>query len=539
MNKYTQLNYKMSSMKSLNIVPFVLIFLMLSCTNAPEIYNPIRGEGKYILTPKTPESPSINGPAVFGVRPGAPFLYTIPATGNKPLTYSVKGLPKGLEVNQDNGIISGTITDKTIKDYSLTLKAKNNKGETHKTLTVKVGDAICLTPPLGWNSWNCWSRNVSQKNVLLSANAMVDKGLKDYGWTYINIDDVWQGERGGKFNAIQPNPETFPNIKAMADEIHQLGLKVGIYSSPWVTTYAGFIGGSSDNEKGDWERSDNTTKEQKRGNQRIAQYTFDTQDANQWAEWGIDYLKYDWNPNEPASTLRMAKALRNSGRDIVYSLSNSAPLEHAALFGEHVHCFRTAGDLKDRWDQKGSHLNIRQQWERHREWIEKGFSGAPSHFPDPDMLVVGHVAPVGDDPTPKPSRLTADEQYSHISLWSLWSAPLLIGAPIEMMDEFTVKLLTNAEVLAMHQDEIAIPGKSVVVADSTEIVVKELINGEKAIGLFNISANEKPITVTWEQAGIEGKKNVRDLWRQQDIGKYNESFTAMVPSHGVVLVKIK
>jgi len=518
-----------------------MVLILSACSDklSNDIYNPVRGEGYYILTPEQEKTPVIHGPSVYGVRPGNPFLYTIPATGTAPITYGAEALPDGLTVNAETGVISGIIKNTEMKEHPVTLTAKNSLGETSKTLRIKVGEEICLTPPLGWNSWNCWSHSVSQENVLFSARAMVDKGLKDFGWTYMNIDDVWQGERGGKHNAIMPNPETFPDMKAMCDEIHAMGLKVGIYSTPWVISYGGCIGGSSDFEDGHWDEALVNDKEAKKANQRIATYTFDTEDATQWAEWGIDYLKYDWNPNEPASTLRMAEALRNSGRDIVYSLSNTAPLEHAELFGKHVNCFRTAGDLKDRWDQPGPHLNIRQQWELHRTWIETGFRGAPGHFPDPDMLVIGHVAPVGKDIEPRPSNLTPDEQYSHISLWSLWAAPMLIGAPIERMDEFTIKLLTNTEVLAIHQDEVAIPGKSVVIADSTEIVVKDLADGSKAIGLFNISAAEQVVTLNWADAGLDGPKLVRDVWRRKDIGRYNNRFSAHVPSHGVVLITVK
>ncbi|WP_075590818.1 putative Ig domain-containing protein [Labilibacter marinus] len=517
----------------------VITLLFAGCTKTTKIYNPSRGEGMYVLTPKEKKEPKIHGASVFGVRPNSPFLYTIPATGEKPLKFMAEGLPEGISVNEKTGVISGKITAAEKKDYSILFKVSNALGQAERSFKIKVGDEICLTPPLGWNSWNCWSHNVSQKNVLASAKAMVDKGLKDYGWTYMNIDDVWQGERGGEYNAIQANPETFPNMKEMCDEIHAMGLKVGIYSTPWVVSYGGYIGGSSDYKDGCWTKAMVADKKTKQANQRIAEYTFDTEDAKQWAEWGIDYLKYDWNPNEPASTIRMADALKASGRDIVYSLSNTAPLPHAKLFGQHVNCFRTAGDLKDRWNQDGPHLNIREQWVLHRNWMESGFRGGPGHFPDPDMLVVGHVAPVGKDIEPKSSRLTADEQYSHISLWSLWSAPLLIGAPIELMDEFTVKLLTNSEVLAIQQDEKAIPAKSILRSDLYEIFMKDLADGSKAIGLFNIKDEDQVITLDWKIAGLEGEKQLRDIWRHQDMGTFTDSFSANVPPHGVVLVKIK
>ena len=161
---------------------------------------------------------------------------------------------------------------------------------------------------------------------------MVDNGLINHGWTYINIDDVWQGKRGGLYNAIQSNPETFPNMKKLCDNVHDLGLKIGIYSTPWITSYAGYVGGSSNNPEGYW-------KEDKHRDKKFrshGEYKFDKIDARQWAEWGIDYLKYDWKPNDPESIERMALALKDCERDIVYSLSNSAPIKNAEVNMEYA-----------------------------------------------------------------------------------------------------------------------------------------------------------------------------------------------------------
>ncbi|VGO17431.1 Alpha-galactosidase A [Pontiella desulfatans] len=508
--------------------------------DASLVYDPPCGEGKYILTPPASPRPRLHGPAVFGVRPGAPFLYTIPATGEKPIRYSVVGLPAGLRVDAQSGVVSGTIEDRTPREYALTLKAENERGTAEKPFTIFVGDTICLTPPMGWNSWNCWQGDVSQKHVYDSAVSMVTQGLRDVGWSYINIDDAWQGLRGGEFNAIQPDPDKFPDIQAMCNEIHALGLKVGIYSTPWVTTYAGRIGGSSDTPEGEWSKEVHAPDDYRpsKVSYRVAPYVFDENDAAQWAAWGIDYLKYDWRPNDPESTIRMAEALKGCGRDVVYSLSNGAPIEHAELYGRIANCWRTAGDLKDRWDQDGCHLNIIEQWEQHRNWIEQGMRGGPGHFPDPDMLVVGELVTSHEaEHAIAPSQLTPDEQYSHISLWVLWAAPLLIGCPIETLDAFTLNLLTNSEVLEVHQDSVAVPGISVRIQDGIEIVVKELADGGKAIGLFNLNDEAQVVTLDWREAGLEGKQTLRDLWRQTDLGVFEDRFSARVRSHGVVLIR--
>ncbi|UXX81087.1 putative Ig domain-containing protein [Reichenbachiella carrageenanivorans] len=521
--------------------PLVALVFLIACGSEiqTEVYRPISGEGKYILTPEAPGTPQINGPAVFGVRPGSPFLYTIPATGQRPLTFEVQNLPAGLQLDVHTGVISGTISDKSMRNYNITLVAKNQLGVDRKVLEVKVGQTICLTPPLGWNSWNCWKTQVTQERVLASARAMVDKGLSNYGWSFINIDDAWQGLRGGKHQGIQADPVKFPDMKQMCDEIHAMGLKVGIYSSPWITTYAGYVGGSSQNPEGDW---DDTTMHpddlrKTKAFWQVGEYTFDDKDALQWADWGIDYLKYDWNPNDRASTQRMADALQNSGRDIVYSLSNTAPMQHADLFSKVVNCFRTAGDLKDRWDQEGSHLNIREEWVLHRNWLDSAFSGSPGHYPDADMLVIGDVVTSGPEGKPVPSRLTADEQYSHVSLWTLWSSPLLIGCPIETLDDFTLNLLTNSEVLDIHQDAVGVAAQSVYLDEGSEIFVKVLADGSKAVGLFNTGKESQTIAMPWSLAKLQGVQQVRDVWRQKDIGLYEGKFSAQVPSHGVVLVR--
>ncbi|WKB81879.1 putative Ig domain-containing protein [Cellulophaga lytica] len=528
-----------NTLSSNTLCLLICFALIISCNSVTDqkIYQPKNPKGKYILTPKASASPNINGPQVFGVRPGSKFLYTIPVTGKRPMEFAVKGLPAGLKLDTEKGIINGVIKDSTAKEYDLTLVAKNKKGEQKRNFKIVVGKTISLTPPMGWNSWNCWGPNVTQKNVIASAQAMVNKGLANYGWSYINLDDGWQSHRGGKHNGILADSIKFPNMYAMTSKIHKMGLKVGIYSSPWVTTYAGYIGGSSDTEDGYWDQTMNDKKlKKKRTYTRVAKYTFDDNDVAQWTDWGIDYLKYDWNPNDAESTIRMANALQKSNRDIVYSLSNTAPIKNAALFGKYVNCFRTYGDLKDRWDGKGSHKSIRDEWVAHREWMKNGFAGAPGHFPDPDMLVIGELNTRSKNP--QPSRLTADEQYSHVSLWSLWAAPLLIGCPIETMDKFTVNLVTNSEVLAIHQDATAIPGKTVFYDNTMEIVVKELSDGSKAIGLFNLKEKEQAITVNWDKLGLKGEQLVRDVWRQKDVGNFTNSFAAMVPSHGVIFVKV-
>jgi len=489
---------------------------------------------RYILTPKTSPEPRINGAKVFGVRPGSPFLFTIAATGNRPLVFEAQGLPEGLTLDKQTGRITGKV--QAAGTYNVKLKATNKLGVAERSLKIVVGDQIALTPPMGWNSWNCWAKNVSDKNVRSSAKAMADSGLINHGWTYINIDDTWQGSRGGQFNAIQPDRK-FPDMKGLCDYIHSLGLKSGIYSTPWITSYAGYIGGSSDNEDGSWEKIEGPYDKYSKNN-RMGKFTFDSNDADQWAAWGIDYLKYDWNPNDEKNTKRMADALNASGRDIVYSLSNSAPFNKAATWVKLANCWRTTGDIRDLWSktqlppsERQWALGVFDIWKLHERWAP--FNG-PGHWNDADMLVVGKVG----WGSPHPTKLTPDEQYTHISLWCLWSAPLLLGCPLDQLDDFTLNLLTNDEVLALDQDPLGKMAKQIYAAGAIQVLAKDLEDGSKAVGLFNAGNEPNAVKVTWEKLGVTGKQTVRDLWRQKNIGTYENQFEAMVRPHGVVLVRI-
>lgn len=452
-------------MKSTCLTKFIIVltfFIYLAISPALNQINPgdIQKQvpdtlKKYILTPPAPKEPRINGPKIFGVRPGSVFLYSIPATGESPLKFSAENLPKGLKLDPVSGQITGRLT-KT-GEYKVNLIAKNSYGQDTRKFTIVVGDKIALTPPLGWNSWNCWGAAVSQEKVLSSAKAMIEKGLRNYGWTYMNIDDGWQGKRGGKYNAIQPNGK-FPEMKKLADDIHIMGLKFGIYSTPWRGTYAGHIGSSCDSGDGTYDfiisgnhnkdyridSADRRNSNSRRLNYVYGKYSFVENDVKQWVEWGVDYLKYDWKPNDIYHTGEMMKALRSKNRDIVYSLSNTAPFDSAAEWAGMANCWRTTGDIRDNWKNFSTIGFAQDKW--------APFTG-PGHWSDPDMLVVGLV---GWGPNLHFTRLTVHEQYTHISLWCLLSAPLLIGCDIAAMDDFTLGLLTNREVLDIDQDSLGV-----------------------------------------------------------------------------------
>jgi alpha-galactosidase len=474
-----------------------------------------------IRTPKPPPTPRINGPGIFGVRPGHPLLYHIPATGDRPMTFSADALPAGLKLDEKTGLITGALPK--AGEHVVTLRAKNAKGSAEKKFRIVVGEEIALTPPMGWNSWNHYASRITADIVLANAKAMAESGLIDHGWTYMNIDDTWQGKRGGRFNAIQGN-EKFPDMTALCDAVHALGLKVGIYSTPWTTSYATHIGGSAENPEGTWEKpAGPKTVNKKILPWAIGKYSFATNDAAQWAAWGIDYLKYDWNPIEAPETKEMADALRHSGRDIIYSLSNNLNPTNAPSVMPLADCWRTSGDIKANWNSMSSKGFGEDKWLPFNR---------PGHWNDPDMLEIG---------TKERNQpgLTPDEEYTHMTLWCLVAAPLLLGNDLSELNEFTLNVLENDEVLAVNQDALGRQASTVFKEGDLRVLARDLEDGSKAVGLFNTSSNSvTTVTVKWSDLKISGRQNVRDLWRQKDLGGFTDKFELTIPPHGAELVKI-
>lgn len=489
---------------------------------------------KYILTPEPGQEPRINCATVFGATPGNPFLFTIAATGKRPMQFSAENLPAGLVVDSQTGIISGTV--KTRGVYLSTVNAKNEFGESSKELKIKIGDTIALTPPIGWNGWNALAGNLNKENVMASARGMVTSGLRDHGWSYINIDDSWQGMRGGPLNALQPN-EKFSNIKDMVGEIHSMGLKAGIYSTPYISSYGSYVGGSSDYPNGG--ETHEMIKPNKQPFMRIGKYRFETNDALQMAEWGFDFLKYDWRI-DVNSTERMSSALKKSGRDIVFSLSNNAPFDKVEDWMRLSNMWRTGPDIRDNWNNLYMLAFTIDKW---------GPYGGPGHWNDPDMMIVGDVA---TGAALHPTRLTPDEQYSHISIFSLLAAPMLIGCQLDSLDAFTLNLLSNDEVIEINQDPLGKPARLAADEDGVQIWVKPLEDGSFAVGLFNTDnygtnpetyftwGDEFPKSFTFDfaKAGLNGKWKLRDVWRQKDLGGFESTFTTEIPFHGVVMLRM-
>lgn len=463
---------------------------------------------KYILTPEAPKAPRYNGPLAFGVRPGSPIIFRLPFSGERPMTFSADGLPEGATLDTRSGILGGKVSK--AGDYRITLTAANAHGTVRQTFTLKVGQKIALTPPMGWNSWNCWGLAVSQERVMSSAAAILNKGLADYGYSYINVDDAWQADERNADGSIACN-DRFPDMKGLADWLHSKGLKLGIYSSPGDRTCGSYLG-SLDHEK---------------------------QDIETYNAWGVDYLKYDWcgYSREFAKSadksvaayvrpyLKMEEYLRAQPRDIFYSLCQYG-MADVWKWGHAVdaNSWRTTGDITDTWESLYDIGFVRQ--------AELYPYSQPGHWNDPDMLIVGKL---GWSANLRDTRLTPDEQYTHISLWALLAANLLIGCDVSQMDDFTVSLLCNNEVNAVNQDLLGQQAKPVIVDGDIQVWARPLADGGTAIGIFNLSSTVKNVNIGkyLRELGVSG--TVRDLWRQKDVSA-DDRLTA---PHGVVLLKVK
>jgi alpha-galactosidase len=365
----------------------------------------------------------------------------------------------------------------------------------------KVSDnGLVKTPPMGWNSWNHFKSKVSDAVVREIADAMVSSGIRDAGYSYIDIDDTWEGERDAKGN-ITAN-QKFPDMKALADYVHSKGLKLGIYSSPGPNTCAGYEGS----------------------------YGHEEQDARRFAAWGIDYLKYDWcgarnlytDEEMQAVYQKMGDALSASGRPIIYSLcqyGRNDVWKWGADVGGNL--WRTTGDIRDSWDSMtriGFAQNDLAPWAR------------PGHWNDPDMLEVGN------------GGMTETEYKTHLSLWSLLAAPLLAGNDLAHMDPAIHDILTNKEVIAIDQDTLGQQGRRVWQSGEQEIWVRDLDGGAKAVGLFNRSAKDSDITADWPSLGIHTNSQrlrFRDLWTHRDLTSPPAIYSTVVPGHGVVLLRVQ
>jgi alpha-galactosidase len=358
-------------------------------------------------------------------------------------------------------------------------------------------NGLARTPPMGWNSWNKFAGRVDDAAVRGMADAMAGNGMKDVGYQYINIDDTWEAGRDAQGN-ITPNKK-FPDMKALADYVHSKGLKIGIYSSPGPNTCAGYEGSFGHEE----------------------------QDARTYAAWGIDYLKYDWcgarnlyaDEEMRAVYQIMGDALLRAGRPIVYSLCQYGRAEvwkwGAAVGGN---AWRTTGDIRDTWDSM-TKIGFAQD--------ELGPWAAPGHWNDPDMLEIGN------------GGMSDDEYRTHMSLWAILAAPLLAGNDLREMTPAILEILTNREVIAVNQDKDGKQGRRISKPGDQEVWSRPLADGGYAIGIFNRAAKPAKFSLKWSDVGeMSAPTHARELWAHKDLALKGEEYSATVPSHGVVMLRI-
>ena len=510
-------------------------------------------------------APKINGPRVYGARPGHPFQYYIPVTGKRPIVYSAEGLPAGLEINKTTGIITGRVEKEG--EYLVKLSASNDAGTATIPFKIIIGKRICLTPPMGWNSWNCFRFSMGDARIQATADAMVSSGLIDHGYSYINLDEGWAGGRDEQGAPLMC--KNFKDPKALGDFIHARGLKFGIYSSPGPKACAGTIGS----------------------------YEHEDIDAATYGEWGVDYLKYDWcsygyieiirraellakalpekrdellalaaeykeltwkdrqitpgfkpedktrmtalrsQLNSVLTSLdkntqkeirvtvakepyqRMRASLDKVNRDIVYGMCQYGQ-EDSWEWGESIgaNLWRTTGDFfanPEMMDKLGfGRPATIAQWQ------------GPGHWNDPDMLQIGN------------GHFTPDQCYTHMTQWCMLGAPLILGNDLSKLTPFLLNVLANDEVLAVDQDELGIQGTRAVQNGKTEVWVKPLADGSLAVALYNRGDVPAEVSATWADLKLTGKRPVRDLWRQKDLDLTDSELKRTVAPHGAELFKI-
>ncbi len=524
---------------NLRILSLILLSVMLSSTALTQKNLNTDGQSNeenknefYILTPPPPLTPRINGAKVFGVRPGNPFLFTIAATGERPVKFEAEGLPEGLKLDSGTGRITGKIEEPGT--YHVMLRATNMHGSYERGFRIHVGSRLALTPPMGWNSYNVYGiDHINQERAEINAKAFVDAGLQNHGWTYFNLDGGWQGyERKGKYHAIIPDNERFPDFQGLIDYVHELGLKFGLYHQAYINSYDKRLGATSNYPDGRYVRSEEL-------HPPLGKYKFHWNDAQQFAEWGVDYLKYDWWKRNLPHAIEMADALENLDRDIVYSVCNGAGFtngyrleypeadEHARGLSYNSHLWRSGADTENSWESVIANGFTQGRW---RNLV------GPGHWNDADMMLLGWIG-WGDEQ--HPTSLTADEQYSHMSLWCLLASPLLLGCDLTKLDEFTLNLLTNDEVIAVNQDPLGRMAKQHLLDIYQQAWVKEMEDGSVAIGLFNLNSVPETISISWKLADLSGKQKVRDLWRQKDLGEFIDGFETEVRPHGVIFIRVE
>jgi len=491
-------------------------------------------------------APQINGPRLFGARPDKIFIYPVPVSGAQPIQMEAKGLPATVQFDTQTGIITGKIH--IPGNYPIKLTVKNKFGKTTRVFSLVIGDRLALTPPMGWSSWYSYGRNVTQKQIELTAKLMKEKGLQQLGWTLLEVDDPWANQpaknnpvwaelktrpdnkvyhyyegpdnlttrqgapRDGSGNLVPSS--FFPNLKGMTETLHRQGFKAGIYSSPGPLTCGGAAGS----------------------------YNHELQDAKFWSDMGFDYLKYDWcsygvfaKDTSRAEYIKpyklMAGALQQQQRDIIFSLCQYG-MGNVWEWGNEAggQLWRTEQDIRDNWSSIHNAM---------KKLADKAAYVKPGNWNDPDILQIGTIGGNDEDGKKRANHLSAEEQKTHFSMWCMLSAPLLIGANMEDIDEATLRLLQSQEMIAVDQDALGKAAKRLKVMDNQlEIWQKPMEDGSFIIALLN--ASDTTITSNVNILNFELPHlpaTITDLWAKQTAHFPEGDIPVNIPSHGIVILK--
>ncbi|MBK0383695.1 alpha-galactosidase [Pedobacter sp. SD-b] len=526
----------------------IIALVMTLCytnANAQQIYD-ARVKENEILTPIPKKQPKINGAKIYGAKPGRKFIYRIPCQGKRPMHFEIENLPAGLLLDRYNGIISG-IVPQSKGNYPMMLTAENDFGKDSRSFDLVVGYKIALTPPTGWNSWGGHMMYVTDSVIRKAADVFVEKGLADVGFQYLSIDDCWMKIKQSGFDAeskrqkeqhegfdydgfigevrdsngyVIPN-KNFPDMKSLTNYIHSFGLKAGIYSTPGPYTCQNFVGSLG----------------------------YQKQDADQYAAWGFDLLKYDLcsggsllnflkkqDPNYPQTDFwrPMATYLHEQDRDILFNLCQYGidnPWKWAPSLG--ISTWRIGGDLNHHVD---SYFKYALQISTKLRYFSK-----PGQWNDPDFMYINKLRDFSKMANPsKDISLNTNQRYQYVSLWSIICAPFFFSCDINDINEFTLRLLSNSEVMNINQDELGYVAKVLKNKNDEIVMVKELANGSKVLALFNTNKNEeKVIKVNLISMGFTNKTILYDVWREKEVGKFKDIFSSKISPDGVGLFIVR
>jgi alpha-galactosidase len=497
-----------------------------------------------ISTAAAPATPRILGPTIIGSKPGSPLLYTVPATGQSPLTFAATGLPSGLTIDASSGTISGTTP--AAGSYPISVTVTNGSGSASATLTLTAGATLALTPPMGWNSYDSFSANVKESDVLAAAKAMKTT-IAPYGWNEVVIDYLWYDpeqtiDANGRWlpsSSKYPSATGTTGFKSLADQVHALGLSFGIHlmrgvprksvtaNSPILnSTYTASQAGNTGDTCA-WDSHMYGVN-----NNAAGQAWYDSI-YSQYASWGVDFVKvddmmnpYGGNVLHTAEVQAVAASIAKTGRSMILSLSPgpNQPKDVAAL-NANANMWRTVNDF---WDTNGL-SNISDEFTAAYNWsVTTGIT--PGHWPDADMLPLGTIGT-------RACAFTHNQQVMVMTLWSIMPSPLIFGGqPTKLSsDSWTLALLTNEEVLAVNQDALGSRGKRIVQSGTTEVWAKDLSGGRKAVALFNRGTDDATVSATFSQIGISGTPAVRDLWHRADVTGMTTSLSVTVPHEAALM----